>query len=918
MRWAAPLVAFFLVAAAIVPAPASSQAEDGLILRVAVQGELQSTNPFYTGIDHWTHLMTRWIYDTPVFLDDEGKIRPYIAVGSANSTGLGTDWSGCEIGNFGYSPKSTWTDSSHPEAVIFYDFTNVMWHDGHQMDIRDILFSYHVAAQLPESRGDMRCLMEGDYSITHGLGIEKLWENGTKAALKFTLQVPYWQFFNRTLAVRLLPEHVWAGAASGQAVDHAKIWCDSGYVPDSYDSWHLSAASEFSNPNPIGSGIFKWANASGDYTNLTAWRAHFFGPGFAYEDFCHDEWGRSLAEQSHVGGIMFRSFRTAESAVLALKSNNTDYIAWSVPPTFIQELANEPGISLYQSFDESFTHLAYNMGRCSFGYDTAGSDAGKPLRRAMAHCIDKNTIVQRLLLCTGIAGEGTISSISPWYNQSIRKYSFDPQEAKNILANAGYKVNSSGTLLSGAEAIAAAGNGKWWMNPDGTPIGSGAGGLIEMLTPEANYDPICAQPGLMIANQFRDVGIYTNSVAMDIRSIEDRMLSGDFDMCMSRTNIDSEPPEFLYSLFHSESVDVGLNHAGYRNSSFDSAVELARSSDNDTVRKAAIFEAQAAVCNDLPYDVLHYKTNIEALRSDRFTGWQSDAGSVFNIQSLRAIRGPNPHKLVAQFVSPPSAVISGSASSLAVLVKDENANPVEGAIVQLSASVGTLSIETGVTSSTGKLTVIFTAPWADPTDPDAQANGTEAIIQIVKAKYTDPSDWEYEDAPSRQILIRVYPAGRPFLSAMMSADPDIISPDISEDGTLGFTYVDVFVTDQDGASVSGASVALAASPAVPMVEPMYQDTDADGRARFTVTATDLPDNDGSVIEYLLTAVAVHPANGTIQGQNRCTLQIVDAAPPEEPPPSQISLSPTEITITVAAIFIAAAVFAYFLRRRRSL
>ena len=98
-------------------------------------------------------------------------------------------------------------------------------------------------------------------------------------------------------------------------------------------------------------------------------------------------------------------------------------------------------IGIIQSPETGFFYLAYNMRRKSFGYNETGHDVGKPLRQAIAHCIDKERIVQRLLLNFGISGKGPVSEISEWYNDSIPTYDFDPDKAISILENASYVLD---------------------------------------------------------------------------------------------------------------------------------------------------------------------------------------------------------------------------------------------------------------------------------------------------------------------------------------------------------------------------------------------------------------------------------------------------------------------------------------------
>ncbi len=900
-----------------------------LILRVAMQDDIRGLNPIIVS-DVWSWNVLSYVFDGPINVNPTtDELIPYIAIGSANVTGAippasATTFDGyCDIGNFNFMPKDTWTGSAGVgETVIFYDFTNVKWHDSTQMSVRDIMFSMNMQAQIPEWSSSMNPLKDNgggtgsNFSSTGWLHAIKVWESADKmqAAIKYELQEPYADFFRSTLSVFLLPEHIWNSPTSGQT-SGAKIWCDPGYLQN---PWLAAPAQAYQNSECIGNGPFKLVYWEvGQMIKISTNRDHFFREGYKYSAYVEDEYGESLAYQPTIDGVTYRIFRTAEAAVLALKSDDIDYIAWSVPPTFVQELANEPGVSLVQNPEQGFFYLSYNMRKTSFGYkngDPLQGDEAKPLRKAIAHCIDKNTVVQRLLLNLGIAGEGPVSSISPWYNASIPKYSFDPEEAKNILANAGYKVKDGNTFLTGDAAKAAAGNGKWWYRSDEQPIGSSAGGLIEILTPEANYDPIRAQAGLMIAEQLRNVGIYAESVAMDFGSIVDRMSERNFDMYILGWSIGSDPTDFLHAFFHTSMSVVGQNYPGYQNSSsysaymgydkcFDEIIDEARRTGNEEERKNLVKEAQASICYDLPYDVLYFRTNIEAYRSDRFTGWQvGSKGSIFTWASLYSIKAPSPYKTNAQFVSPPSAMESNSTTQITVFVKDQDGNSLEGAQVWLESSVGTLSAYTGNTTSTGKLVVTFTAPWADPTDPELVVNGTQAIIQIKEAKYTSPGGTKYDDAPSRLALIKVFPEGARFLSVSLNADPDVINPDMSEDGALGFTYVVVTVNDENHNPVFGASVALTASPAVPTIEPADQTTNEDGEARFKVTATDLPDNDGTVVEYVLTAIAIDPTDTTIQGENRINLNIVDYKPP-----GGGDSTPFPTFLVVASVFCVAAV-----------
>ncbi len=872
--------------------PSLTSAEGEVILRIAMQDDMKGTNPL-TVSDVWSWNVLKYIYDTPIYTNPTTEeIIPYIAVGSANlsSKSDGWTWADCTIGNFGFNQRSTWS-SPIGEIIIFYDFENVTWHDGHQMDIRDVMFSFHMAGQVPEWSMSMNPLKDmgggsgTNYSSTSWLHIYNVWNSpdGLQSALKFKLQAPYAGFVRDTLSTFLMPEHIWNSPISGQPAG-TLIWCDPSYLTN---PWRLAPAQIYENALPIGCDIFKFEFwEKGQMIKLATFREHFFDADYKYTAYVLDEHGDSLAKQPVIDGVVYKIFKTAEAAVLALKSDDIDYIAWSVPPPFVQELASEPGIALRTSQDQGFHYLAYNMRKTSFGYmngDPLQGDIGKPFRKAVAHCIDKNWIVNQLLLTLGYAGHGPVPSFSEWFNNSISMYNFDPAEAKIILANAGYKVRlGNGTLVGGADAIDAACEYTWWVNPDGTPIGSSAGGEIEILTPEANYDPIRAQAGLMIAQQLRAVGIYAESVAMDFGSILDRIDQRDFDVYILGWSIDSEPTDYMHAFFHSSMAVMGQNYPGYQNSSdyattmgypksFDSIIDAARVTGDGTERKALVQEAQESICYDLPYDVLYYRLNIEAYRSDRFTGWIVDYGTIFNRQSLINIHPPGPWNVVADFVSPPSALTSEATTQITVFVMDPDGNPLENAQVWLETSLGILSIQTGITTSAGKLTVTYTAPWVDPTNLD----GVQEILKIKEAKYTSPGGIKYDDAPSRLAFLRIFPAGAEYLSVSLLADPIIINPDIAGNGTLGSTSVEVTVRDNNGDLVHGSEVTLTASPADISIIPTEQFTDANGKATFMITSIDLPNDDDSLVQYALEAHAIHPVDPGIQSENTMNIWILD-------------------------------------------
>ncbi len=924
-RVIAVLVAFIFIISSF--GVVGGQEDESLILRVAQQDDIKTLNPLVGG-DVWTWNLLGYLYDGPIKTDDDENLIPYIAVGTASQTSK-TDpftytWNDCTIGEFEFTPEELWqNDSITGEMTVFYDFTDVFWHDGTQMTIRDILFSYHVcgvSAVWDDKADIVGCLRSDIFTQNHKLFIEPVWESDDdfRAALKFTLQVPFADFFESTLSVFLLPYHIWASTESGQPYDEMKIWLDAGYELGSPMAWDALKANQWENPNPVGSGVFKWDSwTPGVSSKITTYRDHFYKPGFQY-DVIDPDTGKGIAKQPMIDAIVYKIFKTAEQAVLALRNNEVDYIAWSIPPTFVMDLMNEQDISIMQSEEKGFFYLGYNMRpeRRSFGYNDAGEDVGKPLRRAIAHCIDKETIVQRYFQGFVIAADGPVSPNSEWYNSSIPKYVFDPTEARNILWDAGYRPMNGGVKYS-------SGPDNWWLNPDGSPIGNGVNGEIEVLVPPQSYDYYRYHFMTMVVTQMRDVGINAEVIMMDFGTIVQRIDDRDFDMYNLGWRIGSDPVDFLHAFFHSDNADTGQNYPGYRNISLDNILEDARATYDDDVRKELISEALAAIAYDLPYDILYFRTNIEAYRSDRFIGWVvGPTGSIFNQESIVNLK-PAPEywqRLNAQFVNLPSACISNSTDTeVEILVtgwykdpvtEELSREPVKDAKVVLEVSNGTFG-DTGqrkynaTTDSQGKIKIYYNAPYVpsfgEPGYLPDYENGTQVLFQIKDATYEG-----FSPALPKITLMKIYPKDIDFLSVMMSVNPDVVD-DIDAAGQLGIALVDVWVTDQNGIETTDATVIVQVDPAEPTISPTEATTNSQGKANFTITAVDVDEDR----EYVILVLAKKA--GYKDGGQSIKLFVANYTPPTILLPKSDWLP--EILLSVIAFCGVALVLNFYIRRK---
>ncbi|MFH0815804.1 MAG: ABC transporter substrate-binding protein [Methanobacteriota archaeon] len=859
----------------------AADTREEVVLRIAMQDDVKSLNPLVAG-DVWTWNVLGYLYDTPLNVDliNSEKFIPYIATNSMNYTADSL---------FHFDNKTDWKPAAKAgQITVYYNFTNVKFHDDHNMDINDILFGFGIQALNPDWASSVKCLMDkggeagSNYSDTHWLGIEKYYESadGLHAALRFYLQTPYADFIRNTLSVFILPQHIWGNKIGGQDYDNA----DPFLPATDPRCWSTAKALAFENKEVIGSGPFKFDSwTPGQQAKITTWRTHFSTP------------------QPLIDGMVFKIYKTAEQAVQALQQGDIDYIAWSIPPTYVPDLINDENIGLSQSSERGFFYMAYNMRKKSFGYldnDPLKGDYGKTFRKAVAHCVNKKEIVERLLQNFGIAADGPVSAIdTDWYNDSLPQFGFDTDQAKRLLDYGADNIDGTADDYVLTDPTKPAGKNNWWKNPDGSFIGSGDGGKIEILTPPADYDPIRAQAGIMIATNMQEVGINAESIALDFGTIVNRIDQRNFDMYILGWRIGSDPTDFLHAFFHSSTAESGQNYPGYRNATFDTIIDHARVTGDPVERKNDVKNAQAAIAYDQPYNVLYFRTNIEAYRSDRFVNWTvGSTGSIFSWRSVMGIHPPSEYRLKAS-LSIESPVPSESESEVIVTVKDQAGLPVQGARVDISCANGTFVNAQGLreynatTQSNGQVKVKWIAPYVAAN----ATNDTKVAISLMGAT-KNTGDIKYDPAPSKVAVVIVKKEGATFLRLRTEVETDVI-----EAGST--TQITVTVKDQDGNPIPGATVEAQPAEAGPTITGDTT-TDADGIARLVFNAP------ATVAEEKDFAVDITVSHGDFSGSAAGVVS-VQVLPVDVPPPPPVPFPPGIVIVgVIAAVAIVGGRFVY--------
>jgi peptide/nickel transport system substrate-binding protein len=341
----------------------------------------------------------------------------------------------------------------------------------------------------------------------------------------------------------------------------------------------------FSNSKMIGTGPFKLLQfKKGQFARFGV-NKDYFGGAF------------------HVDEIRFRVFDNDEAMVGALKNGEIDASS-EVPTNLYKSVKATPGMTAVAADDGSFNMLTINTGSGPVGNGHPALQ-DKRVRVAIAHAIDKQTLVDKVLKGYGVVGQSMNVALAPRWNlvPVANPYKFDIAEANKILDEAGYKDTN--------------GDGVREM-PDGTrPLK-----FRYDIRSSSSLDGPVAQ---FIKGWMKEIGI-----AVDVTTVSEDQLTpienaGTFDFATWSWTPFTDPDAQL-SYLTCDSVpkkpdDGSYNDAFYCSKAYDKLYAAQRGELNEKKRIDDVHQMQQIFYDDAPYVVLFRAQALEAYNHDKFTGF---------------------------------------------------------------------------------------------------------------------------------------------------------------------------------------------------------------------------------------------------------------------------------------------------------
>ena len=459
---------------------------------------------------------------------DAVTFHPYLRSDTASGTYQGLVWGGSLVQ---YDPKTlesipeaakSWTVS---EDKLTYTFTlrdDLFWSDGTPMTSTDYKWTFDQAIK-PENK----------YPYISNLQEIAAYEAPGPKTIVVKLKEPIVVGIETADAVVPLPKHVW------EALD----WSDPQKNPQ----------------------ILAPTVGSGPYL-LKEWQKDTRAV-FVANDRYYD--GRPLIDT-----VTYRIVPSSEIAYQMLKTGEVDYATFT--PDNYADAKKLPNVTVYEWWPAAATwiYLGFNMRRDVL--------QDVQVRRALAYAIDRDAIAEHVL--NGLA-RPTYSAFTPssWvYNPDVPHYDFDPEKAKSMLDQAGWKPGPGGVRQK-----------------DGRPLK-----LRLVYGPNSNktYERVAT-----VAQQaWTDVGVDVEVVGMEWGTYLAQLRSEPFDWDVNMGGWSSTiEPHWMNQIWREDSIP-SLNAGAYVSKRVEELFNLGVREFDREKRKKIYQEIQSILSTDSPYVFLTF------------------------------------------------------------------------------------------------------------------------------------------------------------------------------------------------------------------------------------------------------------------------------------------------------------------------
>jgi peptide/nickel transport system substrate-binding protein len=433
----------------------------------------------------------------------------------------------------------SWEFSEDQRTLTFKLRQDVRWHDGRPFTARDALFTYEL-------------MVDPGTPTAYANSFQQI--ETAEAVDDHTFRVTYRRPLAKALSTwsfSIMPAHLLEGPGDLAASPLAR--------------------------RPIGTGPYKMEKwEAGQRLTLAANDDYFEG-------------------RPHIDRVVIKVIPDLNAQMLELQAGHIDTM--NLTPDQYEEKSEADdfkaacNVFRYPAF--SYGYLGFNLERPLF--------RDKRVRQALAYAIDKEEIVEGVLLGLGRVANGPFKPDMWANNQDVAPYPYDPDKARALLAEAGW-TEKGGLLVK-----------------DGRPFS------FTIATNQGNK--VREQVGAVIQARLKEIGIEVKIQVIEWAAfLKEYLDKHNFDAVVMGWTIPTDPD--MFDVWHSSKNRPGeLNFISFKNGEVDRLVDEARFILDQAGRKKLYDRVQEILHEEAPYVFLYVPDSLPAV-ARRFLGPEVGPGGL--------------------------------------------------------------------------------------------------------------------------------------------------------------------------------------------------------------------------------------------------------------------------------------------------
>lgn len=336
--------------------------------------------------------------------------------------------------------------------------------------------------------------------------------------------------------------HNGGGMVSKDAIDADYEAMENGEEPGTYIS-----------ENPVGTGYFKFDS---------------WNPGTEIRLVKNEDyWG----EPAHLDSVVFKVVSEGLTRVAELQTGDS-HIVDPLNVNDVEQVEGTDGVHVAPQESVSLSYIGFNVQKEPFD--------NPDVRKAINMAIDKSQIIDGIYNGIGIPAVGALAPPVFGYDENAPGLEYNLDEAKQLLADAGYEDGFSTTI---------------WTND-----------TQERIDAATN-----------VQSQLKELNIDVEVEVMEWGTYLDRTAQGDHEMfVLGWSTVTGDADYGLYPLFHSDNVGEPGNRTFLENDDLDAMLEDARREEDEDTRLQLYSDIQAELTELAPMLYLHHQEYLLGVSDD--------------------------------------------------------------------------------------------------------------------------------------------------------------------------------------------------------------------------------------------------------------------------------------------------------------